>query len=216
MRVLRAMRTLAALPPSRRRQWFTLNRARLITATIHASRLRRLGKRSIVQAPLFWTPECVEIGDDVLIWPGCRIEGITEHQGTTFQPHIVIEDHVDFQQGCHVTCAGELSIGAGTSLLYGTLVTDIDHAYDAAGISVAKQPLIIRHTRIGRDCFIGAGARIQAGTILGDHCIVGTNAVVRGTFPDHCVIVGIPAKIVKRFDIASGTWRRTNSEGQFL
>jgi acetyltransferase-like isoleucine patch superfamily enzyme len=216
MRVLRMMRKLAALPPSRRRQWFAMSWARLVTATLYASRLRRLGKRSIVQTPLFWTPECIEIGNDVLIWPGCRIEGITEHPGTTFLPSIVIEDHVNFQQGCHVTCAGQLQIGAGTSLLYGTLVTDIDHAYEAVGISVATQPLIVRRTRIGRDCFVGAGARIQAGTILGDHCIVGTNAVVRGTFPNHCVIVGVPARIVKRFDIASGIWRKTNSEGQFL
>ncbi len=216
MRMLRMLRKLATLPPSRRRQWFSLNSARLVTATLYSSQLRSIGKGSIVQTPLFWTPECIEIGDNVLIWPGCRIEGITEHQGTTFLPSIVIEDHVTFQQGCHITCAGELCIGAGTSLLYGTLVTDIDHAYEELGMKVAMQPLIVRRTRIGRDCFIGAGARIQAGTILGDHCIVGTNAVVRGIFPNHCVIVGLPARIVKRFDIASGIWRRTNSEGQFL
>lgn len=216
MRVMRMIRKLAALSPSRRRQWFAMNWGRMVTTTIYASRLRRLGKHSIVQAPLFWTPECIEIGNDVLIWPGCRIEGITEHAGSIFSPSIVIGDHVNFQQGCHITCAGELIIGAGTSLLYGTLVTDIDHAYEAVGISVAMQALIVRRTRIGRDCFVGAGARIQAGTILGDHCIVGTNAVVRGTFPNHCVIVGVPARIVKRFDIASGIWRKTNSEGQFL
>jgi acetyltransferase-like isoleucine patch superfamily enzyme len=216
VRLPRVIRALTALPPSRRRQWVALNRARLITATLYAARLRRLGKRTIIQKPLFWTPEFIEIGDDVLIWPGCRIEGITEHDLKVFAPRIVIGNGASFQQNCHITCAGDLQIGGGTVVLYGALITDIDHAYEALNVSISRQPLIVRATRIGRNCFIGAGARIQAGTILGDHCIVGTNAVVRGTFPDHCVIAGVPARIVKRFDAASGAWRKVNSEGKFL
>jgi hypothetical protein len=45
---------------------------------------------------------------------------------------------------------------------------------------------------------------------------VGTNAVVRGTFPDYCVLVGAPARIVKRYDAISGIWRRTAPDGSFL
>ena len=52
-----------------------------------------------------------------------------------------------------------------------------------------------------------------------DHAIgvvIGANAVVRGHFPDYCVIVGVPAKIVKRYDALSGIWKKTNSKGEFL
>lgn len=59
-------------------------------------------------------------------------------------------------------------------------------------------------------------AVIQAGTILGKQCIVGSNAVVRGHFPDYCVIVGVPARIVKRYDDKSGVWKKTNNKGEFL
>lgn len=59
-------------------------------------------------------------------------------------------------------------------------------------------------------------AVIQAGTILGKQCIVGANAVVRGHFPPYCVIVGVPARIVKRYDEKSGAWKKTNSKGEFI
>ena len=52
------------------------------------------------------------------------------------------------------------------------------------------------------------GVAIQAGTILGKHCIVGTNSVVRGIYPDFCVLVGSPASIVKRYNIKTKKWEK--------
>ena len=57
---------------------------------------------------------------------------------------------------------------------------------------------------------------IQAGTILGKQCIVGANAVVRGEFSDYCVIAGIPAKIVKRYDLITKQWKKTDVKGNFI
>ena len=51
---------------------------------------------------------------------------------------------------------------------------------------------------------------------MGRHCVVGTNSVVRGHFPDYSVIVGIPAKIVKRYDEKMKQWKKTNSKGEFI
>tara|TARA_Y100000815_G_C13166868_1_gene434005 strand:- start:465 stop:752 length:288 start_codon:yes stop_codon:yes gene_type:complete len=87
-------------------------------------------------------------------------------------------------------------------------ITDIDHEYRDVTRSVIDQPYIPSKTDIGENCFIGMGARIQAGTILGKGCIVGANAVVRGTFPDHSVIVGSPGRIVKQYNCESGEWEK--------
>ena len=51
---------------------------------------------------------------------------------------------------------------------------------------------------------------------MGKQCIVGANAVVRGHFKDYSVIVGVPAKVVKRYDIEKRIWRKTNSDGAFI
>ena len=51
---------------------------------------------------------------------------------------------------------------------------------------------------------------ILPGTMLGKHCVVGANSVVRGVFPDYCVIVGTPAIKVKHFDFELNKWIRDN------
>lgn len=51
--------------------------------------------------------------------------------------------------------------------------------------------------KIGNNCWIGAKVTILDGTVIGNGCIVAAGAVVSGTFPDHAVIGGVPAKIIR-------------------
>jgi hypothetical protein len=52
--------------------------------------------------------------------------------------------------------------------------------------------------------WLGAGAVILPGTRLGRNTVVGAGAVVRGDYPDHAVLAGVPAKVVRRYDPAAG------------
>lgn len=51
---------------------------------------------------------------------------------------------------------------------------------------------------IGKNCFIGCNSIILKGTVLGDGCVVGAGAVVNGKFEANSVIVGNPARIIKK------------------
>lgn len=152
----------------------------------------------------------IYIGKRVRIFPGARIEVIGDNAS------IVFEENISIGQNLHITSASKLFIGKNTTILESVMITNIDHDYQEIGKPIWEQKLIIKETQIGENCFIGYGAVIQAGTILGKQCIVGANSVVRGTFPDYCVIVGVPAKIVKRYDEKSKIWKRTNNKGDFL
>lgn len=55
-----------------------------------------------------------------------------------------------------------------------------------------------KEIKIGKNCFIGCNSIILKGTILGEGCVVGAGAVVAGKFEDNCVIVGNPAKVIRR------------------
>ena len=194
-------------PLSRKLQYLSFRWAGLVMRIAYRWRLRSCGPGSLVLRPLFWTPELVSMGGNVLIWPGCRIEGVTvDAQGSA--PHIRIGDGVTMQQNCHITAGSELRIDEGTTVLSEAMITDMDHRYNQIGVSVIHQPIDIRTTHIGPNCFIGSGAKILAGTVLGAQCVVGANTVVRGTFPPGSVIAGNPARIVKQYDGTARAWRK--------
>lgn len=150
------------------------------------------------------------IGKRVRIFPGARIEVVDKKSSITF------EDNISIGQNFHITSGSKLVIGKNTTIAENIMITNIDHEYQEVNKLIIEQPLLIKETKIGENCFIGYGAVIQAGTILGKQCVVGANAVVRGNFPDYSVIVGAPAKIVKRYNEKSKTWERTNNKGEFL
>lgn len=108
----------------------------------------------------------------------------------------------------HPGGGGGVHIGNDVTIVANVCITNIDHQYEDIDKSVLNQGIKVTDTKIGDGCFIGFGAVIQAGTTLGTHCIVGANAVVRGNFPDYSVIVGVPARIVKRYNAKTGQWEK--------
>ncbi|CAH8286136.1 serine O-acetyltransferase [Mariniflexile fucanivorans] len=51
---------------------------------------------------------------------------------------------------------------------------------------------------IGNNVNIYTGAIIIGGITIGNHCSIGAGAVVTKSIPDNCVVVGNPAKIIKK------------------
>lgn len=149
---------------------------------------------------LFGTKK-IYLGNKVRIQPGCRLEAHDEGE-------IHIMDDVSIGQNFHCTAGGKLIIGSHTTISGNTFVTDIDHEYQEIGKHILEQPMRVTNTEIGENCFIGYGVAIQAGTKLGKQCIVGANAVVRGEYPDYCVLVGVPARVVKRYNTETKQWEK--------
>lgn len=143
----------------------------------------------------------VSIGRKVRIFPGSRFE--VHGDG-----YIKIGNNVGIGQNFHITSAGILNIGDDTVISANVFVTNIDHNYKNINTPILEQSNTILETEIGSRCFIGIGVAIQAGTKLGNHCIVGSNSVVRGDFPDYSVIAGVPAKVIKKYNFETNTWDR--------
>lgn len=65
--------------------------------------------------------------------------------------------------------------------------------------------------KIGNGCIISAGAIIIGPVTIGKNCVIGANSVVTRSFPDNCVIGGVPAKILKQgIDIQDYRNRKRN------
>lgn len=56
-----------------------------------------------------------------------------------------------------------------------------------------NQPAIFEPVIIGKDVWIGVGARILKGVTVGDHSIIAANAVVTKDVPAYAIVGGVPA-----------------------
>ena len=54
---------------------------------------------------------------------------------------------------------------------------------------------------LGKNVWVGLNAIILKGTTIGDNCVVGAGAVVKGTFPPDSIIAGNPARVVGKVTV---------------
>jgi acetyltransferase-like isoleucine patch superfamily enzyme len=163
-----------------------------------------------IGTPLLITPKYIELDKNVSIWSNARIEGVSKYNEKRFTPRIIFHDGVSIQQNIHLTCAKKIEIGKNTAIAANVTITDIHHPYEDISIPIEKQDIEVNPVTIGDDCKIYNNSVILPGTTIGKHCTVGANSVVSGKFPDYCVIVGAPARIVKRYDFSQRQWRDTS------
>lgn len=57
-----------------------------------------------------------------------------------------------------------------------------------------------RHPTIGNNVMISAGAKVLGSITVGDNVKIGAGSVVLEAVPDNCTVVGVPGRVVKRFD----------------
>lgn len=86
-------------------------------------------------------------------------------------------------------------------------------AFDVAILAHDMPRALYLHTRIGKNCFIGARSVILPGITIGDHSIVGTGSIVTKNVPPHCIVAGNPARIIRE-GIATGHWGRLIEHAQ--
>lgn len=163
-----------------------------------------VGKLSYIGKPMYIAgAKNISLGDKVRIYPGIRMEALDGGE-------ICIGNNLAIEQNVHIISGKSiLNIGDNTTISANAFISNVDHEYKNIEKSVMEQPLLFKETQIGKSCFIGYGAVILPGTKLGNHCIVGANAVVRGTYPDNCVIAGNPARIIRKFDFESESWKKS-------
>ena len=98
--------------------------------------------------------------------------------------------------GCYLNAADGLWIGKGTIWSANVAIISQDHAIDDFREAPATGGI-----RIGRGCWIGFGAVILPGVVLGDYTVVGANADVTRSFEQgRVVIAGAPASVVRQLD----------------
>lgn len=119
----------------------------------------------------------------------------TMHPGAT----ISIGDDTGISGGS-ICAATVVSIGSGCLIGANVTITDTDfHPVDDVGRRYLPLPSPRPQdaVRIGDDVFIGTGAVVLPGSTIGDHAVIGANAVVKGVVQPGEIVAGNPARAVR-------------------
>jgi len=189
----------------------------LKTFILYKPFLFKSGSRIIICNPILISLRNLKLGSNVFIRNFARIEAIKFYQGEHFNPLIEISDSVNIEQYLHLTCSNNIKIGSYTAIASNVTITDINHSYYDITLPPELQKLQVSEVVIKSNCKIYNNAVILPGVILGNHCIVGANSVLMAKeYRDFSIIVGAPAKVIKRYSFEKEAWLKTDSDGNFI
>ena len=105
---------------------------------------------------------------------------------------------------------GPVSIGNDVILAQNLVISGLNHGYEDVNIPPSLQKTITKKIVLEDSIWIGANAVITAGVTIGKHSVIGAGSVVTKNIPSFCVAVGNPAKIIKRYDEVSASWKKVS------
>lgn len=101
---------------------------------------------------------------------------------------------------------GPVNIGNNVIFAQHIVASGLNHEYRDITTPIKDQKTITATITVEDDCWIAANAVLTAGVTIGKHSVVAGGAVVTKSIPPYSVAAGNPAKVIKRFDEASGEW----------
>lgn len=104
-----------------------------------------------------------------------------------------IGDKCFFNRNVSITCKKEIRIGDRCQIANNVVIVDHDHAGSENWGSYIEDPVVI-----GNDVWIGAGAVILRGTVIGDRAVIGAGSIVKGEVPAGAVFYQKRENHIKR------------------
>lgn len=117
---------------------------------------------------------------------------------------ITIGNHTRIGMGN--TIIGPVMIGNNVILAQNVVISALNHNFKDVLTTINQQGVKTDQIIIENNVWIGANTSILAGVHIGEHVVVGAGSVVTKDIPSYCVVVGNPARIVKKFDFKDKKW----------
>ena len=175
----------------------------------YAKTFFHFGAGAALMAPqgVVYNERYLSIGEGTLIGPNvCLTAGISGDQEMLTSPVVRIGKRCVIGRGSHLI--GHWSIELGDEIQTGPYIyiTDQNHSYEDPDQPVGWQTPVEAAVSIGSGSWLGANVVILPGTVIGPHSVVAAGAVVRGEFPGHVVLGGVPARVLRHY-VAGEGWR---------
>jgi acetyltransferase-like isoleucine patch superfamily enzyme len=171
-------------------------------------RFKQFGKGSVLTKPCMITnPQYIQIEDNVFIRGFSRIEAIDFDGHRKFSPKLIIRKGAHIEQYFHVGACEYVEIGENVLIAGRVYISDHNHCFSEIDKPILAQGIVSGgKVVIEKNAWLGEGCVILPGVTIGENSIIGSNAVVTKDVPPYSIAVGIPAKIIKKYDSESKAW----------
>ena len=146
----------------------------------------------------------VKIGENVSIFHFVNLYGCTIGDGSKIGSFVEIQKNATIGKNCKISshtfiCEG---VHIEDNVFVGHSVTFINDMYPRAttsdgGLQTEADWKVVE-TRVRKNASIGSGCTILGGIEIGENAMVGAGSVVTKNVPANAVVVGNPARIIKK------------------
>ncbi|MCM1557375.1 MAG: acyltransferase [Anaeroplasma bactoclasticum] len=145
-------------------------------------------------------------------------------KNVSIAPYTLICPHgkgvIHFGEGCEIGMFSRInancfvSIGKNTITGPNLFISDHNHNYLNPNLPIKMQGDLETNNQvlIGEDCWIGTNVCIVGNVEIGKHCVIGANSFVNKSIPPYSVVVGNPAKIIKKYNFSTQLWEKVKQK----
>lgn len=188
---------------------------RFINYLYYKSRLKKLGPKSNLCSPM-------SIDGSKNIYIGAKVHvgyktwlAAVPHTGAK-DCRLILKDGVCIGHFNHIYATTKITLEENVLTADRVYISDNLHGYEDIHTPIINQPIVQNgEVVIGEGSWLGENVCVL-GVHIGKHCVIGANSVVNKTVPDYSVVVGSPARIIKRYCHRTASWRKTNPQGEFI
>ncbi|UYL88319.1 acetyltransferase [Arthrobacter phage EvePickles] len=114
--------------------------------------------------------------------------------------NLSVGDHTFFNEEAYVDAHGPVTVGKNVS--FGPQVMILTTTHDLGPATSRAGAIASRPVTIGDGVWIGARVTVLPGATIGAGAVVAAGAVVTGELPPNGLYGGVPAKLIRRLDVA--------------
>ncbi|MBU3188447.1 acetyltransferase [Clostridium bowmanii] len=168
----------------------------------------------LIRTPIFIRgKKLLQYGEGFTTGYSCRLEMFDTGKGGAKK--LIIGKNCKIGDNVHISAGESVTIGDNCLMASKIFISDSNHGdysgnvqHSSPDIEPDKRPLNTKSVSIGNNVWIGENVCILLGVNIGDGCIIGANSVVNKDIPSNCIAVGMPARVIKKYNCVAKQWMK--------
>lgn len=128
-------------------------------------------------------------------------------------PRLIFGEGVQLNDYVHIGVMERVELGHQVLIASRVFISDHNHgnyqeldSHSVPSVPPQQRPVVAKPVRIGDRVWIGEQVCVLPGVTIGEGAIVGAGSVVTRDVPANTIVAGNPARVIRTFDLASGSW----------